>query len=166
MKRIAALRAAWAGLAPRERRLIALAVGLSALTLLWLLAIAPALRTLRQAPPQRAALQAQAQQLQALQAQAQGLQNLPRLPAEQALQALQATTSQRLGNTAQVQASGEQVTITLRLAPAAELAAWLADVRANARATPVQASLSRAGDLAPGAPVLWNGSLTLSLPAP
>lgn len=166
MKQLAALRATWATLAVRERRLIALAAALTVITLLWLLALSPALRTLRQAPEQRANLQAQAQQLQNLHDQAQSLQNLPRMPLEQALQALRSTTSQRLGEAAQVQAAGDQITIALRQAPAAALATWLADVRANARATPVQANLTRADDQAPGAPVLWNGTLTLSLGAP
>ena len=46
----AALRTAWAALAARERRLILGATAVVALALLWALALAPALATLRAAP--------------------------------------------------------------------------------------------------------------------
>jgi general secretion pathway protein M len=59
----ARLAAAWVGLQPRAPR-PALAAAVVGLALLWWLALAPALATLRAAPAQRAALQAQAQQMQ------------------------------------------------------------------------------------------------------
>ena len=43
------LAAAWARLAERERRLVLLAASVLGLALIWLLAVSPALRTLRQA---------------------------------------------------------------------------------------------------------------------
>ena len=52
------LAAAWARLAERERRLVLLAASVLGLALIWLLAVSPALRTLRQAEALRAALAA------------------------------------------------------------------------------------------------------------
>ena len=158
------LAAAWARLAERERRLVLLAASVLGLALIWLLAVSPALRTLRQAEPQRAALAAQAEQLQRLRAEAQALQALPRLGHDEALRALEASVRQRLGSSAQLSVVGERAQLVLRQASAAALAQWLADARANARANTVEARLTRAGDQAPGAPVLWNGTLSLALP--
>ena len=137
------LRAAWARLAPRERRLVALATSVVALALLWLLALSPALRTLRQAEVQRAELAAEAQRMQQLQSEAAALKALPKLGHDEAVRALEAAVKQRLGASAQMSMVGD---------------------RANARANPVEARLTRAGDNAPGALVLWSGTLSLSLP--
>ena len=82
------LRAAWARLAPRERRLVALATSVVALALLWLLALSPALRTLRQAEVQRAELAAEAQRMQQLQSEAAALKALPKLGHDEAVRAL------------------------------------------------------------------------------
>ncbi len=160
----ARLRAAWARLDARERRLSMLATIVVALALLWLLALAPALRTLRQAEAQRTELAAQTQRLQQLRHEAESLKSLPRLGRDDALRALDATIKQRLGASAQLSVVGDRVNVVLKQAPADALAQWLADARANARANPVDARLTRAGDNAPGAPVLWNGTLSLSLP--
>lgn len=159
------LAAAWAALQPRERRGLALAAVVVGLALLWWLALAPALATLRAAPAQRAALQAQAQQMQRWQREAQALQAQPRLSRDTAVAALEAATRQRLGNAAQLSVAGERAQLTLKQAPAQDLADWLADVRASARAVPLDARLTRSGDTAPGAPVHWSGTLSLSLPS-
>ena len=89
------LRAAWARLAPRERRLVALATSVVALALLWLLALSPALRTLRQAEVQRAELAAEAQRMQQLQSEAAALKALPKLGHDEAVRALEAAVKQR-----------------------------------------------------------------------
>lgn len=158
------LAAAWARLAERERRLVLLAASVLGLALIWLLAVSPALRTLRQAEAQRATLAAQTEQLQRLRAEAQALQALPRLGHDEALRALESSVRQRLGDSAQLSVVGERATLVLRQTSAEALAQWLADARANARANTVEARLTRAGDNAPGAPVRWNGTLTLALP--
>lgn len=158
------LRAAWARLDPRERRLSALAAAVVALALLWLLALAPALRTLRQAETQRTELAAQTQHLQQLRSEAESLKALPKLGRDDALRALEAAVKQRLGASAQLSVVGDRANVVLKQTPADALAQWLADARANARANPVEARLTRAGDNAPGAPVLWNGTLSLGLP--
>ena len=160
------LTAAWAARDPRERRLILLAASVVGLALLWWVGLAPALRTLREAPAQRTALQAQAQQMQQLKVEANALKAMPRMGHDEALRALEASTQQRLGAQGQMSVIGDRVTVTLKEAPAGALANWLSDARVNARATPVEARLSRVGDASPGAPVLWSGTLTLSLPSP
>ncbi|HMN56529.1 MAG TPA: type II secretion system protein GspM [Ottowia sp.] len=161
----ARLTAAWAALQPRERRGLTLAAALVGLALLWWLALAPALATLRAAPAQRAELQAQAQQMQRWQREAEALKAQPRLARDTAVAALETATRQRLGNTAQLSVAGERVQITLTQASAQDLADWLADVRASARAVPLDARLTRSGDAAPGAAVHWSGTLSLSLPS-
>ncbi|MBK6614201.1 type II secretion system protein GspM [Ottowia sp.] len=158
------LASAWTGLQARERRLVALAAAVIGLALLWWLGLSPALATLRAAPAQRAALQAQAQQMQRLQREAEALQALPRLGRDEALRALESAARQRLGATGQLSVVGDRANVALKATPAQDLADWLADARANARAAPVEARLTRAGDRAPGAPVLWSGTLSLGLP--
>jgi general secretion pathway protein M len=152
------LRARWEALAPREKMLAAAAAVLVAATLFWLLAIGPALGTLRTAEEQRRTLDAQLQRMRTLQSQAQALQAQPKQNAEQAARLLEQSVTQRLGTSARTAVSGDRVTITLSGTPPDALAQWLAQARANARALPSEARLSRnpAG--------LWEGSLVLTLP--
>ena len=63
-----ALQDRWQTLGTRERALVRVAAIVLALALLWWLALAPALATLRQAETQRRALDLQWQRMQALQA--------------------------------------------------------------------------------------------------
>lgn len=159
------LGAAWARLDARERRLVAIAATVVGLALLWWVGLAPALRTLREAPAQRAALQVQAQKMQQLKAEADALKSVPRLAQEEALRALETAMKQRLGDTGQLSVMGDRANVVLKGASATALADWLSDVRVNARATPVEARLTRSGDTAPGAPVHWSGTLSLSVPS-
>lgn len=160
----ARLAATWATLAARERRLVVLAASVVVLALLWWLALAPALGVLRSAPAQRQALQQEAQHMQRLQQQAEALKALPKLGRDEAVQALQAATTQRLGRGAQIAMVGDRAQVTLKDVPAQALADWLQQARANARAVPMDARLTRSGDRTPGAPVLWSGTLSLGLP--
>lgn len=176
----------WAGLAPREQRLVGAAALLASLALLWWVALAPALRTLAGAPLQHAQLDAQLQRMGALQAQARTLQAQPRAHREESLRALEGTLRQNLGTNAQMQASGgDAVGVALRGAPADALGAWFTQARANARALPREVHLTRsqavptAGtapgaassgqpDIPAGGPVRihWDGTVVLGLPAP
>lgn len=166
------LRSAWAGLQARERRLVLVAGGLVALALLWWLALAPPLKLLHAAPAERDRLRSQAQAMAQLAQEAEALQAQPTLGHEEAWQALQAATQKHLPDVASLDRSGEQAQLTLDAAPAQALADWLAAARANARALPTQARLSRAGDAsrqasgdeATDAGTRWSGSLTLALP--
>ena len=156
---------AWAELGARERRMVVIAALVVGLALLWWVGLAPAWRTLREAPAQRAALQVQAQQMQQLKAEADALKSVPRLAQDEALRALETAMKQRLGNTGQLSVMGDRANVVLKGASAEALADWLSDVRVNARATPVEARLTRSGDTAPGAPVHWSGTLSLSVPS-
>ena len=71
------LKARWAALEARERRLVIAAATLVALALLWWIALAPALRTLSAAPAEHAQLDAQLQQMATLQNRAKALQSQP-----------------------------------------------------------------------------------------
>lgn len=152
------LRARWDALAPREKMLGAAAVALVGATLIWLLAIGPALGTLRNAEDQRRTLDAQLQRMRTLQSQAQALQAQPKQNPEQAARLLEQSVTQRLGTSARAAVAGDRVTVTLAGTPPDALAQWLAQARANARALPSEARLTR------NPSGLWDGSLVLTLP--
>ncbi len=153
------LHAYWNGLAARERALVVGASGLVLLALLWWVALAPAIATLRAADAQHRALDAQVAHMQRLQAQAKAMQSLPRQNPDDAVRQLDAAIRQQLGTSARYSILGDRVTITLTNAPAAALAQWLAQVRTNARAVPGEAHLTR------NAGGGWDGSVVLALPA-
>jgi general secretion pathway protein M len=157
------LQARWAGLPERERMLVKVAAGLVLAAGLWQLLLAPAWQTLRQAESQARLLDAQLQHMQALQAQAQSLQSQPALGHEAALRALEQATQQVLGGSARLQVAGERASITLQGASPDALAQWLAQVRLNARAVPVETRLARAPGT--GGATTWNGVIVMSLPA-
>ena len=164
---LAPLQARWKALAPREQNLVLAAGALLATALLWWLMLAPALQTLRAAPARHAALDAQLQRLQALQAEAQQLRDAPPVRAADARRSLQNTLAQQLGDTAQIQFTGDRATVTLKGASASVLAQWLAQARSNAHAAPLEARLAQSADAARAAPAgepRWNGTLVLSLP--
>ena len=154
----------WAGLDARERRLIGLAASVVGLALLWWIALAPAVTTLRQAATQRQELESQALQMQALQTEAETLKALPKLSGDQATAALEAVVKQRLGASAQMNLVGDRANLSLKDVPADALAEFLAEARSNARAVPVEMRLTRSPGAAPGTPARWNGALSLGLP--
>lgn len=156
--KLADLRARWTALAPRERRLVAGAAGLVALALLWWIAIAPALATLRAADAQHRALDAQLLQMKRMQALAREMQAQPPKGHDEAMRQLEQAIRQQLGTSARYSIAGERVTITLANTPSAALAQWLTQVRSNARALPGEARLAR--NAAGG----WDGTLVLTLP--
>lgn len=141
--RTEALRARWKALAPREQSLVLAAAALVTLALLWWVLLAPAIRTLREAPLRHAELDAQLQRMQALQAEALQLQAAPAAPPGDPSQALRNALTQRLGTQAQIAVLGDRATVTLKGAPADGLAEWLAQARSNARTVPVEARLAR-----------------------
>jgi general secretion pathway protein M len=146
---------AWAGLAPREKRLVALAAALVLLALLWTVAVRPAWQTLARAGSEIDRLDAQLQTMQRLAAEAQALRATPALAPDQAAAALRAAT-ERLGEQAQLQLQGERAVLTLKGVPPSALRAWLAEARAGARARPVAAALQKTGDG-------FSGTLELAL---
>lgn len=153
------LRARWAALAPREQALVAAAIGLVLLALLWWIALGPAVATLRSAEVQHRALDDQLQRMRRLQAQARAMQSQPRQNADESMRQLEGAIRQQLGVSARYSIAGDRVTVTLTNVPAAALAQWLSQVRTNARAIPGEARLTR--NPAGG----WDGNLVLALPA-
>ena len=149
----------WARLAPREQLMVAGAVAVVALALLWWLALAPPLATMRAAEAQHRALDGQLQRMRALQSQAQLLQSQPRQTPEEATRLLEATVRTQLALTGRMSIAGERVTVTLAGTSPQALSQWLAQARTSARMLPAEARLTRnpAG--------LWDGTLVLALPA-
>lgn len=154
----ATLRAHWRGLAPREKSLVLAAGALVGIALLWWVALAPALATLRSADAQHQALDAQLQQMLRLQAQAQAMQAQPKQNHDEAMRQLEQAIRQQLGLTARYSIAGERVTVTLTGASPGAFAQWLSQVRINARALPGEAKLVR------NATGNWDGTLVLTLP--
>ena len=153
------LQAWWAQRAAREKTILKFAALLVAIALLWSVALAPALRTLRTFDDQHRSQETQLQAMLRLQAQAQSLQSQPRLSQAAAVQALQTSVQQVLGPKADFSNSAGNATVTLRGVSAEALAQWLASARTEAHASPVQAHLSRNGST-------WSGTLQMGLPAP
>lgn len=158
---VAPLQAAHARLAPREQRAVTLAAWVLGLGLVWWLAVAPALSTLRQAPERHARIDAQLSQMRSMAASAESLraQNTASpIGRDDALRALEQATA-GLSGTAQLAVLGDRATVTLRGTAPTALAQWLAQVRINARLLPLETKLTR--DAATGG---WNGTLVLSGP--
>lgn len=156
-----ALSVAMARLSSRERNAVTIAAWVIGLGLVWWLAVAPALDTLRQAPARHARLDAQLGQMQRMAATAQSLrgQNTAQPPGrDEVLRALEAAT-QGLGGTGQLAVLGDRATLTLRNTPPEALAQWLAQVRINARMLPLDSQIQRE----PGAPG-WSGTVVLTGP--
>lgn len=151
----------WTQLAPRERTLLAAALTVVGIALLWQLLLAPAFNTLRTATAQGKTLDAQLQHMQSLQAQASALQKQAPLTYDDALRALNQATKQTLGTTAQITIVAERANVNLQAASADALAQWLAQARLNARSIPLEARLTR---LATPGGVTWSGVLVMSLP--
>jgi general secretion pathway protein M len=156
---LTALKVRWQALGARERRGLGLAGVLVAVALLWSVALAPALRTLRAAPEQSAALGRTAERMLALQARANWLQAKPVANGADSLKALQDAAT-ALGKQASLQVLGEQATLTLRQVDAGALAPLLGGETA-ALPSPVEAHLQRDTN-APAAP--WSGTLVYNLP--
>ncbi len=151
-------RAQWQVMAPRERWTAQLGLAALALFIGWWLLLAPALRTLNQAPAKRTQLEAQLQEMQALALEARELRALPPVPAAQALAALQAA-SDHLGGNARLSITGERATLSLNGVTPEALQAWMAEVRSAARARPVEAQLQRSNKGFTGSIVLALGGV-------
>lgn len=157
----APLSAALGRLSLRERRAVQLAAGVLGLGLLWWLALAPALTTLRDAPERHARLDAQLNHMRVMAATAGALRSdSPAQPPgrDAVLRALESATA-ALGTTAQLSVLGDRATVNLRGTAPEALAQWLAQVRINARLLPLETQLTR--DAATGG---WSGTVLLSGP--
>jgi general secretion pathway protein M len=146
-------------LAPRERRLVGGAAALIAIALLWWLALAPALATLRIADEQYRTLDAQLQRMHWLEGEARSVRAQPRQTQEDTSRLLEATAREQLGIGGRLSIAGERVTVSLAGVPPQALSRWLTQARVNARVLPSEARLTR------NAAGLWDGTVVLTLPA-
>jgi general secretion pathway protein M len=154
---LAPLRARWQGLSARDRRLLAVAAGVLGTYLFWLVLLQPAWRTLREAPTQIDALDAQLQQMQALAGEAAELRSAPALSTEQAAAALRAASA-RLGPKGRLVLQGDRGVLTVTGASGTQLREWLSEARTGAHARPVDAQLTRGTQG-------WGGTIVVALGA-
>jgi general secretion pathway protein M len=176
----------WAGLAAREKTMVVGAGIVVGLALLWWVALAPALQTLRAANAQHAQADAQLQSMRLLAAEATALRGQRVLGYEESLRNLENSVKQTFGAGATLSVSDARASLTLKAVSADALAQWLSQARINARVVPSEARLQRnnlaasagvavpsstassataTAAAAPPAPVLWDGVLVLALPA-
>ena len=147
----------YAALAPRERVMVAVMGGAVAFLAVWLLLVRPAWTTLAQAPVQRAQADLQLLEMQKLATEAKELRALPPVPQAQAEQVLKAATDQ-LGGKGKLAVVADRATLTVSGATGEDLRQWLLPARGGARARPVEATLTHAGDG-------YNGTLVVSIAA-
>jgi general secretion pathway protein M len=181
-----ALAQRWASLAGREKTMVVSAGLVMGLALLWWVALAPALQTLRAADAQHAQVDAQLQSMRLLAAEANALRGQRALGYEESLRNLESSIKQTFGAGAVLSVSDARASLTLKGVSADALAQWLSQARINARVVPSEARLLRSSAGAPDAagvpfsaassasaksasvspsPVLWDGVLVLALPA-
>lgn len=166
-----AWQAAWDRRSPREQQLLGIGFWVLTLAALWMLALAPALRTWQEAPARQTLIDAQSQRMRQLQAQAQGLQKPVAISRTDAALWLEKNLAE-LGPNARISVQGDRATLNLQAAPAAALARWLGQAREHAQALPTQAQLqqttpagtngTKSQDKSPDP--TWRGSLVLRLP--
>jgi general secretion pathway protein M len=148
----------WQAMGLRERQMITLAAWLLGLTLLVLLGVRPAVRTLQQAPVQLSEVNATLDDMRRQAEEVKALRQLPAVPPAQAQAALQ-TATERLGPSAVLSVQADRVVVKLIKVPGGQLAEWLNEVRSSARARPLEANIA---ETEPGA---YSGSITLALTA-
>lgn len=147
--------AAWRARSPRDRVALVVMALVLGLFLLWLLFIAPAVATLRSAPAQIEALDAQLSQMRGMATEARELRNATPISAAQAGLAIKAA-AERQGDKVRLNLQADRALLTLQNASPEQLRALLVEARSAARARPVEAQLSRG----PGG---YTGTLVLSL---
>jgi general secretion pathway protein M len=145
----------WRALPPRERLGLTLAGIAIGIAVLWMIAVGPALRTLRETPAQIDALDAQLQSMQRLAAEARDLRGAAPVAATQAALALKSATD-RLGDKGRINMQGDRATLTLNGVTGDGLRAWLTEARSGARARPIEARLTRG-------PQGYAGTLVVSI---
>ena len=159
-ERVQSLRQAWqtqwSGMSVSERRLLTVAAWLAGLTLLVMVGVRPAWRTLQTVPTQMQAVEAELVLMRQQADEAQALRQRPSVPPVQADASLQAATS-RLGAGARLSRQGDRAVLSFQGVSGEALAVWLEEVRAGARARPLEASWQR------GPQGGYQGSVTLSL---
>ena len=146
----------WAGMSVGERRLLTAAAWLAALTLLVMLGVRPAWRTLQSVPTQMQAVETELAFMRQQADEAQKLRQHPPVPPVQAEASLQAATA-RLGASANLSRQGDRIVLNFQGVSGEALATWLEEVRVGARARPLEAAWQL------GAEGAYQGTATLSL---
>jgi general secretion pathway protein M len=152
------VKAWWKSLSSRDKRMIRVAAALLVFVLLWLLALQPAIRTIRSFESAQRTQETKLQQMLNLQSQAQSMQNLPLVSQAAAVTALEVSIEQTFGNRAEIIFNGNNATVNVRGISPEDLAKWLNNIRTNARTVAIQARLTRTN-------IGWNGSFQMVLPA-
>jgi len=151
--------ARWRSLAPRERAGVGAATIALALLLTWAVLIAPAWRTLREAPADSERLDAQLRQMQRLALEVKELKGTNPVSAAQSVVALKAATD-RVGDKARLAVLGDRATLTLSGVSAEALRQWLAEARSGARARVVEAQIARGPQGYTGTVIVTLGGAT------
>lgn len=145
----------WQARLPRERQLIVAMALAIAVLIVWLVAIQPALRTLRETPAELARLDEQMQQTTLAANEMETLRSASPVATEQAVIALRAATAS-LGDKAKLVVQGDRATLSFTGLASESLRSWLGEARSAARARPVEAQLVKA---ASG----YTGSITVTV---
>jgi general secretion pathway protein M len=139
---LAPWRERWAALPAHERRLVVVAAWVVAVSLTWLLAVAPAWRVVQLAPATLDRLDAQLLQMQRHAAEVRSLRAMPPVAPAQSQAALKAATD-ALGGAARLVVAGDRATVTFTNTNGTQLRNWLVEARGAARVRVVEANLSR-----------------------
>jgi general secretion pathway protein M len=153
---LAPWRERWRALGASERRALSVAAWVVGAALLWLLAVAPAWRSVAAAPARLDQIDAQLQQMQRLAGETRALRGAPSIGSSQAQSAVKAATD-ALGAAARLTLTGERASVTFTNVSGAQLRDWLTEVRGAGRARPTEATLTRS---AQG----YSGNVVLLLP--
>ena len=145
----------WQSRAPRERQAIAAMAAAVAILLVWLIAVQPALKTLRETPAELDRLDGQWQQMQLAALESTALRSASPVPPQQAAEALRAAT-ERLGGKGKIALQGDRATLTFSAVPFEALRNWIGEARSAARARPVEAQLLKS-------PTGYSGTITIVL---
>ncbi|HIV69565.1 MAG TPA: type II secretion system protein M [Candidatus Aquabacterium excrementipullorum] len=153
----AQLTARWAAMAPRERRMVTVMAWLLGITLVFLLGVRPAWKTLQQTPVQLREVNAVLEDMQRQANEVKTLRQMPVVPPAQAEAALRSAT-ERLGESGKLRLQPDRAVVTFTKVAGADLAQWLAEVRSSARARPVEANFAQ---VEPG---VYSGTISVVLP--
>ena len=145
----------WQSRAPRERQLIAAMAGAVLVLVVWLIAVRPALNTLRETPAELDRLDNQWQQMQLAAFESTTLRAAAPVPPQQAAEALRAAT-ERLGGKGKIALQGDRATLTFSAVPFEALRNWIGEARSAARARPVEAQLLKGANG-------YSGAITIVL---
>lgn len=132
----------WAAMPTRERQLVSTAAWLAGLVLLVMLGIRPAWKTLQETPKKLNEINGQLEVMRRQATEVQTLRLRPPVPPVQAEAALQAAT-ERLGQSGRLMMQGDRATLNANGVSGEALAMWLDEIRAAARAKPVEVNLTQ-----------------------